>query len=193
MKRLLVLALVCGLRRFLQRSLRSDPVILELFPQGRQRAPSDGGEEIWQERGQGYVDRSVKNVHRPTITVYRPPSELATGAAVVIFPGGGYSHLAIDKEGHDEAKWFRSQGVLAAVLKYRLFRPREPRPTRSRRRSTMRGNRSGCCGSMRLSGASIPRRSAWWGTPPAAIWQFGRRCSLTMSTTRLRRSPRIFL
>ncbi|MBI1353421.1 MAG: alpha/beta hydrolase fold domain-containing protein [Acidobacteria bacterium] len=105
-----------------------DPLILELYPGGAPGAPSDGGEEIWEERGRGSVDRSVKNVHRPTITVYRPPAELATGTAVVLFPGGGYSHLAIDKEGHDEAKWFRSIGVLAAVLKYRLPRPEGQTP-----------------------------------------------------------------
>lgn len=128
MKRLLILAFVLWTPAIPAAEPPADPLILELFPNGAPGAPADGGEEIWEERGQGYVDRSVKNVHRPTITVYRPPSELATGAAVVIFPGGGYSHLAIDKEGHDEAKWFRSQGVLAAVLKYRLHRPEGATP-----------------------------------------------------------------
>ena len=102
----------------------SDPIIVELYP----GAKTHPGDEIWEERGVGYVDRSVKNVNKPTITVYPAPAELSTGAAVVIFPGGGYRHLAIDKEGHDEAKWFRSQGVTAAVLKYRLPRPEGESP-----------------------------------------------------------------
>jgi len=128
MKRLIIVALTFLPFAAITAQPAADPLIVELYPGGAPGAPADGGEEIWEERGQGYVDRSVKNVHRPTITVYQPPAELATGAAVVIFPGGGYSHLAIDKEGHDEAKWFRSIGVLAAVLKYRLHRPEGETP-----------------------------------------------------------------
>ncbi|MCB1233386.1 MAG: alpha/beta hydrolase, partial [Verrucomicrobiae bacterium] len=58
----------------------------------------------------------------PTITVYRAPAETSLGAAVIIAPGGGYHHLAIDKEGHDIAKWLSSIGVTGIVLKYRLPR-----------------------------------------------------------------------
>jgi acetyl esterase/lipase len=65
-------------------------------------------------------DRSVRGVTRPTLTVYAPAPDRATGAAVVICPGGGFSHLAIDKEGHDVARWFQSQGIAGIVVKYRL-------------------------------------------------------------------------
>ncbi len=77
--------------------------------------------EKWEERGKGgVVDRSVSEVSKPSITVYLPSKETATGQAIVICPGGGYTHLAIDKEGHDVAKWLTTIGVAGIVLKYRL-------------------------------------------------------------------------
>lgn len=68
-------------------------------------------------------DRSVSGVTRPTLTVYLPTLRNATGAAVVICPGGGFGHLAIDKEGHGVARWLQSQGIAGAVVKYRLPDP----------------------------------------------------------------------
>src|SRR5262249_27542834 len=55
----------------------------------------------------------------PTISLYMPPADRASGAAIVVCPGGGYQHLA-DHEGHDVAVWLNGIGVTAAVLKYRL-------------------------------------------------------------------------
>jgi acetyl esterase/lipase len=55
----------------------------------------------------------------PTISLYLPPPDKASGAAIVVCPGGGYQHLAAH-EGHDIAVWLNSVGVAAAVLKYRL-------------------------------------------------------------------------
>ena len=80
--------------------------------------------EKWVDRGKekGIVDRQVSQVHRPDLTVYLPSKEKATGAGVVICPGGGYSKLAIDKEGHDIARWLNTIGVAGFVLKYRLPR-----------------------------------------------------------------------
>lgn len=98
----------------------AQPQILELYPGGAPGAPANAGEEVWEERGQGYVDRSVLNVHKPTIAVYRASAEMSLGTAVIVAPGGGYHHLAIDKEGHDVAKWLSSIGVTGIVLKYRL-------------------------------------------------------------------------
>lgn len=62
----------------------------------------------------------VSKVSKPTLTVYLPAKEKATGTAVIICPGGGYSMLAISHEGHDVAKKFNEIGVAAFVLKYRL-------------------------------------------------------------------------
>jgi acetyl esterase/lipase len=60
------------------------------------------------------------NVSEPTLTVFLPAKEKATGAAVIICPGGGYGMLAIGHEGFDVAKKFNEIGVAAFVLKYRL-------------------------------------------------------------------------
>lgn len=60
------------------------------------------------------------NVSTPQITVYRPEPESATGAAVVICPGGGHYILAMDLEGTEVAEWLNSIGVTAIVLKYRV-------------------------------------------------------------------------
>jgi acetyl esterase/lipase len=57
--------------------------------------------------------------NRPSITVYAPATGTATGAAMVIFPGGGYAGLA-RHEGEGYARWFAQQGVAAFVVKYRL-------------------------------------------------------------------------
>jgi acetyl esterase/lipase len=62
----------------------------------------------------------ISKVSRPTLTVYFPPKEKATGAAVIVCPGGGYRILAAGYEGHDVAKRFNEMGVSAFVLKYRL-------------------------------------------------------------------------
>lgn len=56
---------------------------------------------------------------KPTLTIYLPPKEKATGTAVVICPGGGYGHLAMDHEGHQIARWLNSLGVAGFILKYR--------------------------------------------------------------------------
>ncbi len=62
----------------------------------------------------------IGNVTTPTITVYRPRPELATGTAVIICPGGGHRILAWDLEGTEVADWLSEIGVTAIVLKYRV-------------------------------------------------------------------------
>ena len=62
---------------------------------------------------------AVRNVSRPTMTVYSPSGK-NTGAAVVVFPGGGYDILAIDLEGTEVCDWLTSIGVTCVLLKYRV-------------------------------------------------------------------------
>lgn len=62
-----------------------------------------------------YVDR----VARPTMTIYRPEGT-NTGAAVVVFPGGGYNILAIDLEGTEACDWLVARGITCILLKYRV-------------------------------------------------------------------------
>lgn len=61
----------------------------------------------------------VENVTRPTMTIY-PPKGSNTGAAIIVFPGGGYTSLAIDLEGTEVCDWVTSIGVTCILLKYRV-------------------------------------------------------------------------
>jgi acetyl esterase/lipase len=61
----------------------------------------------------------VGNVSRPTMTVYSPTGK-NTGAAVVVFPGGGYQILAIDLEGTEVCDWLTTKGITCVLLKYRV-------------------------------------------------------------------------
>jgi len=61
----------------------------------------------------------VSNVSQPTMTVYSPNGK-NTGAAVVVFPGGGYLDLAIDLEGTEICDWLTSKGITCVLLKYRV-------------------------------------------------------------------------
>ena len=63
----------------------------------------------------------VINVTRPTLRVYAP-RDTNTGAAVVVFPGGGYHILAIDLEGTEVCDWLTARGITCVLLKYRVPR-----------------------------------------------------------------------
>ncbi|HEY3321633.1 MAG TPA: alpha/beta hydrolase [Planctomycetota bacterium] len=78
---------------------------------------------------------------KPTITVHLAPPEKATGASVVICPGGGYGGLMESYEGHDVAKWLNQYGVAGIVLKYRVGM-RHPGPLLDAQRAirTVRAN-----------------------------------------------------
>lgn len=87
---------------------------------------------LWPNGAPGFEDKRdepeqakdwwVRNIHNPSITVFLPPSNIATGAAVIIYPGGGHVNLVFNAEGRDAALYLNSIGVAAFVLKYRLFR-----------------------------------------------------------------------
>jgi acetyl esterase/lipase len=64
----------------------------------------------------------LSNIHNPSLLVYLPPKDKATGAAMIVAPGGGHRFLSIDTEGTNVAEWLNSIGVAAFVLKYRLAR-----------------------------------------------------------------------
>ncbi len=79
---------------------------------GAKRPPA-GSESVGD--GWRYTDIEV-----PQIAVHLPPKEKATGQAVVILPGGGYTILAMNHEGHDYAKWLNERGIAGIVVKYRV-------------------------------------------------------------------------
>jgi len=64
----------------------------------------------------------LSNIHNPSLMVYLPPRDKATGAAMIVAPGGGHRFLSIDTEGTNVAEYLTSIGVAAFVLKYRLAR-----------------------------------------------------------------------
>jgi endo-1,4-beta-xylanase len=58
--------------------------------------------------------------HYPSVYIFLPPKEKATGAAMIVAPGGGHTQLVIEKEGWEFADWLNANGIAAIVLKYRL-------------------------------------------------------------------------
>jgi len=66
-------------------------------------------------------DRTIANVSDPSVTVFLPSPTAATGAAVVVAPGGALRALAWDSEGIKVAQWLNSKGIAALVLKYRTL------------------------------------------------------------------------
>lgn len=71
------------------------------------------------------IGERVTKVTKPMISIYSPPQEKNTGAAVVICPGGGYHILAYDLEGTEVAKWLNGIGVTGIVLHYRVPRSKD--------------------------------------------------------------------
>jgi acetyl esterase/lipase len=80
-------------------------------------------------KNDGYIEKStvtndkvllIAKVTDPSITVFLPAAEKATGTAVLICPGGGYGFLAMDHEGFAIARWLNDNGIAGIILKYRL-------------------------------------------------------------------------
>ncbi|RME95591.1 MAG: alpha/beta hydrolase [Verrucomicrobia bacterium] len=101
MRRRLHRAALAGLAACLPAAAAGPQSPILLWPQGAPGALGDRPED------------------RPTLTPYLPKPARATGAAIVVCPGGGYGALA-PHEGHDYALWLNRQGIAAFVLKYRL-------------------------------------------------------------------------
>jgi acetyl esterase/lipase len=93
--------------------------VVMLYPNG---AP---GSESWTQKetvfAQGNTGlKGVRNIVKPSITVYLPPAGTATGTSVVIAPGGAFRFLSWDLEGTLVADWLQKHGVAAFILKYRV-------------------------------------------------------------------------
>ena len=81
------------------------------------------GSEHWTQKEAEYSagpGKDIRNVVKPTITVYLPPAGTGAGSAVVVAPGGAFTHLAWENEGTKVAEWLQSHGTAAFLLKYRL-------------------------------------------------------------------------
>lgn len=93
---------------------KKEPFVVSLWQTG---AP--GFENLKNEPEQA-EDYWVNNIHNPNLTVFLPPANKATGAGVVVCPGGGLKLLVFEAEGIDAATYLNNIGVAAFVLKYRL-------------------------------------------------------------------------
>ncbi|MGH9674387.1 MAG: alpha/beta hydrolase [Bryobacteraceae bacterium] len=102
----------------------ADPEVVLLWPNGAPGSEGKTGEESVR-IAQPQQERVVSGIHKPSLTIYLPAKDTATGAAVIIAPGGGHRELWSDHEGHNMAKWLAARGVAGFVLKYRLARERE--------------------------------------------------------------------
>jgi acetyl esterase/lipase len=118
MMRLVVATLFCAA------AFAGEPKVIPIWPGA---AP---GSENWTQQeseDMGPKDtRRLRNVTRPTLTVYLPDPASANGTGIVVLPGGGFRILAIDHEGNEVARWLNSLGVAAFVLKYRVMRTGDP-------------------------------------------------------------------
>ena len=91
--------------------------VVLLWPNG---AP---GSEHWTQKETEYMAgpwKELRNVSKPSITLYLPPAAQSTGTAVVVAPGGAFTHLAWENEGTKVGSWLQAHGVAAFILKYRL-------------------------------------------------------------------------
>jgi acetyl esterase/lipase len=133
------------------------PREIPLWPNG---AP---GFESRRNEKQVAKDYWVANIHNPSLTVYLPPKDKSTGAAVVICPGGGHRLLVFNAEGDEPARYLAAIGVAAFVLKYRLGRE-EGSPYSIEKHAREDGQRA-----MRL----VRSQAKEWNIDPSRIGMMG--------------------
>lgn len=108
MKKFIFTIMLCAATSlFAQRTME-----IPLWPNGTPNSNELTGSEKELEKNR------VSNVTVPTLTVYLP--QTSNGMAIIMCPGGGYTRLAMDHEGHDMAPWFNGMGVTYVVLKFRM-------------------------------------------------------------------------
>jgi acetyl esterase/lipase len=103
-------------------ALAADHPEIRLWANGAPGSEGKTAKEVDEPPTKDHGYFKVTSVHNPSITVYLPPAAQATGAAMVIAPGGGHQFLNFDQEGTYVADYLNSIGVAAFVLKYRLAR-----------------------------------------------------------------------
>src|SRR5471030_2456230 len=144
-------------------SAANDHPVVPLWPNG---AP---GSEARKNEPEKVVGNSVSNIHFPTLTVYLPAKDKATGVAVIVCPGGGHRNLVMQKEGYYIAQWLATHGLAGFVLKNRLAHDDatpagQPQPYTIERDALADAQRA-----IRL----IRSRATEWGVNPTAIGIIG--------------------
>ncbi|MDR6984622.1 acetyl esterase/lipase [Rheinheimera pacifica] len=160
--------------------------------------PSAKTQETWHSQ---YGSRFVRNVTLATLTPFLPDPAKASGAAVIIAPGGGFRTLSMDNEGWEVAQALANQGIAAFVLKYRLNQTpaemaefkramdemfsatgrRPPRPDPAQ----MKANLAPQLEDSRAAFALVRSRAAQWNIDPDRIGMvgFSAGAMLTLATT----------
>lgn len=143
-----MIALILGAAAAFGAEPAAEPQLL--WPNG---APDSNGLE-----GPEIVKGCIGNISIPTITVYKAPAEKATGAVVVVMPGGGYGVVCVEVEGMPIVRELNERGITAVMLKYRLPNQNHLIPANDARRAirTTRAN------------------AAEWGIDPkrVGVWGF---------------------
>lgn len=141
------------------------PPAAQTMPLWENGPPDDNGLSGDEKRG-----ACTGNISEPTLTVHLPSPEMATGAAVVITPGGGYRVVCDDTEGRQIAELLVARGIAAFVLKYRLPNGHHRVPANDARRAIR----------------TVRHRAAEWKVDPqrVGIWGFsaGGHLASTVST-----------
>lgn len=138
--------------------------VVPLWPQG---AP---GSEARKDEAEKLTNNTqLSNIHHPSLTVYLPEKSKATGAAVIVAPGGGHRFLTIKNEGTDVGEWLANNGIAAFVLKNRLGNDQSnpagtPQPYKWDEHGVADGFRA-----VRL----VRSRAQEWNVNPAAIGMMG--------------------
>ena len=148
-------------------------------------APGSEGserEEVWTDTGS---ERWARNVTRPTLLPVLPDKAVATGAAVIIVPGGGFQFVSMDNEGYPIARWLADRGIAAFVLKYRVMETPVPEedfalhmqrifsPTPETEPIDVRAGIPMALADAQAALRIVEARSEDWGIDPARIGMLG--------------------
>jgi acetyl esterase/lipase len=134
---------------------------IKLWPKGASGAQGSVTPETVRLSPEG--EHIVSNIQEPSIIPYLPSKSDATGAAVIVAPGGGHSELWMDHEGYAVAEWLSNHGVAAFVLKYRLAKQKDSTYTVEETE----------LGDMQRAIRTVRSRSTEWGVDPARIGVMG--------------------
>ena len=156
-KRWVVFLFICSYFRFA--GAQQEPI--KLWPKGAPGAEGSVTPETVRLNPDG--EHILSNIQEPSIIPYLPRKNEATGAAVIVAPGGGHSELWMDHEGYAVAEWLSDHGVAAFVLKYRLAKQKNSTYTVEDTE----------LGDMQRAIRTVRSRSTEWGVDPARIGVMG--------------------
>jgi acetyl esterase/lipase len=156
-RRWLVFLFICSYFSF----ACAQPEPIKLWPKGAPGAEGTVTPETVRLSPDG--EHIISNIQEPSIIPYLPSRDQATGAAVIVAPGGGHAELWMDHEGYAVAEWLSGHGVAAFILKYRLAKQKDSTYTVEDTE----------LGDMQRAIRTVRSRSAEWGIDPARIGVMG--------------------